>query len=98
MQADHEPDVGYNQSRKPDEMPQKIYRNQTRGMGERIGNEECMDKEKESRHAKPYDAHTGNQAVAITVEPDGEREPEKSNEVKHRKCHRESLQKIDRFK
>src|SRR5579885_3392934 len=98
MQANHKPDIGDANSRKPDQVPQKILRNQPRSIRERPGDQQSMKIEEQRREAKTHHSYTRDHATAVAIEPDRTGQPEKRHQIEDRERKRNDLQQRDWLK
>src|SRR5712692_2288641 len=103
MQTDSKPDIGNAKPRQPEEMPQNVQKGQprcvcSRGRGGKSrqwpGDEHCVKEEEESGEPQANDSQACNASPAITVEQDGESQPEKGNQVKDGERQRDSLYQL----
>ncbi len=95
VQADGEPDVGDADGRQPDQVPQEIRAEKLLPiLIERLEDEQGVNVEKEGGERETNDAHTRHPAPSVAVEPDGQGKPEKRDQVKDGKRHRNGLENM----
>jgi len=53
-----------------------------------------VNKKEQSREDQANHAQAGNRGMAITIQPDSDRQPEKGHKVKNGKCHHYRLEQM----
>ena len=95
VQTNAKPDVGNAQRGKPDQVPQEIGRDDLLwSLIERLKDEQRVNIEKQGGERETDHTYPCNPTVPVAIEPDGERQPEKRDQIKNGKRHGHCLENM----